>query len=249
MKRMINKAAIAKTNYNSAEVGILTYHALQIKEEGRYLGHIMQGKRIVKTLPISCHEKSEEHQLNLDFGMLKTNKISDCAKKKGMEIRPEGYIILMNSAGDGKLHFELEKVDKKPGKALYKNSSALETGDIYACTFLRPGMYNVLFNGERSTSLQIVYPDAKISRDKVKEPIRVKTGGKYNKEIKALPMQGVVFEFEEPGQIEIQLLKAEQDRELVKKQVKRFKSTATQKAKTTEPKTYQWRNPKYANKY
>lgn len=249
MKRMINKAAIAKTNYSSAEVSVLTYHALQIKEEGRYLGHIMQGKRIIKTLSISCNAKSEAYQLNLDFGMLKTNKTSECDKKREMEIRPEGYIILMNSSGEGQLFFQLEKVDKKPGKSVYKDSSILGTGDIYACTFLRPGAYNVLFNGQRSTSLQIGYPDAKISRDKANEPIRVKTGGKYNKEIKALPMQGVIFEFEESGKVEIQLLKAEKDRELVKKQVKRFKSTATQKAKATEPKTYQWRNPKYASKY
>ena len=245
MKRIINKAAIAKTNYNSAKVGILSYHALQIKETGNYLGHIMKGKSTLKTFPISCTAESKEYQVNLDFGMLPSN--SD--KKNGMQLRPEGYVILMDSAGGDQLHFVLEKVDKKPRKAIYKDTTKLQAGDIYACTFLRPGSYTISYNGKNTSTLKIAYPDDKISTEEVKEAIRTKVGGKPIKEIKALPMQGVVFEFENSGQLEIKLINEEKDRQLVKKEVKRFKAAKAKKAKAMEPKTYQYRNSKYAGRY
>ena len=245
MKRMINKAAIAKTNYNSAYVAVLTYHALQIKDEGAYLGHIMQGKRIVKTISITCSQKVEAYQINLDFGMLKVEKNQPC-KSQEMMVRPEGYIILMNSAGDSNLHFELEKVDKKPSKAIYKTTSAMRAGDVYACTFLRPGLYNLTTNDKQTTALKVLYPDGKLSKEKAQEPVRVKIGGKYTKEIQALPMQGVVFEFETEGRLEIKLIEGEKDRGLVKSQVQRYK--ASKKKKAAEPKKYQWRNPKHAGR-
>ena len=74
MKRIINKAAIGKTNYDSKYVGVLAYHAIQIKDEGVYIGYIIYKNKVVDEIQISASEKYENMQVNLDFQKFELRK-------------------------------------------------------------------------------------------------------------------------------------------------------------------------------
>ena len=243
MKRSINKAAISKTVYNSAYVGVLSYHVVQVKEEGAYVGHVIYKNEIVNHFIIKASNKFENLQLNLDFENINKHGVNE-QNRSINNIRPGGFIVLMNSTRDTSFRFKLEKIDKKHGSAAIFDTQRLNSGDIYACTLLRPGTYEVSHNKKRAAIINVEYPTTNTKRSNLNKALRVKVlaNGIEQKIIKILPMQGLVFEFQTKGSIEIRLSKEEKFRGTA------YNRTKTKKKVKKEPPLakYHWRNPKYS---
>lgn len=241
MKRIVNKAAIDKKAYNSTYVGVLSYHAIQIKEEGSYLGHIIYKGKVLDTVKIDCRDSCGELQANLDlysFGTLPGSQRGVA----NVPIQPEGYLLLFNSRGDTPYRFQLEKVGERPYGNILRDTKELCPGDLYACTIIRPGTYQVLFNGKQTATVCVAYPNADADKNRLTEAVRVSLGGKEQKKtIDLLPMQGLVFEFGSSGCVEVIQTEEVKDRGLIYQNIKRQKKTKS----PGEKKTYQWRNPKY----
>jgi|GEM_PF-4412709 len=248
MKRIINRAALAKTTFNSNHVGVLSYHALQVKEAGAYLGHVLYKDKVVATINIDSSEGYGNMQANIDFLQFTKERIGHTSEET-IRIQPEGYLVLINSSGDTPYRFQLLKVGKKPGGDVIADTYKLGQGAVYACTLLIPGSYTLRHNGKNTTMIRVEYPTTQTDRKRLQEPVRIKVGGKqdYKKEISVLPMQGLVFEFETEGSIEISLKEADKDKGLLQKQILEAQKSrkGTKNKKPTTKKTYKWRNPKY----
>lgn len=243
MKHKINKAAIEKTRYDSKYVGILSYHAIQIKEEGNYIGNVIHKNEVVNLINITATEKCESMQINLDFQKFEMRCKDHKPCEFSNEIKPGGYVLLLNSWSDKAFQFKLEKVGRNSRKKFLFNSEKLEGGDLYACTLIRPGTYEVLCNGKKASKIYVEYPTIKTSKSRLSEAVRVQVHENEikDKEIRVLPMQGLVFELHADCRIQINLIKEEKSKGLVYERPKALK-----KLKRKKPlKKYRWQNPKY----
>lgn len=243
MKRLINKTAIQKTNYDSTYVGALSYHIIQIKEEGNYIGHVICNNEVINQINVNTSEKHKNMQANVDFQKFGFNNNTQKQAKLKYEIKSGGYLMLFNSWGDTPYKFKLEKVGKKPDAKIICDTNKLKEGDLYACTLLRPGAYDVICNGKKTSKIYVEYPTEKTKKKKLSEGVRVPiyTKGIKNKEIYVLPMQGLVFELHTGCCIQVNLVKEEKFKGLVY-----GKSKSLKKIKQKKPlRKYKWRNPKY----
>ena len=243
MKRLINKAAIEKTKYDSTYVGVLSYHAFQLKEEGTYVGHIVHKDTVVDDIKIVVSKNIKAMQVNIDFNNFDSNGVNERGKQQ-FELAVNGCLILLNSNRNVPFRLKLEKPGKVPGKDIVCDTKKLNKGDIYSCVLLRPGTYEVCFKRKAIGNIKVEYPTANIDRSKLNEAIRVQVESKGLRpdSIKALPMQGIVFEFQTPGSIQVNLLKEENSRNLLYTEAKKLKKI---KKKASINKKYSWKNPKY----
>lgn len=244
MKHNINTIAMNKTSYDSTYIGVLSYHVIQLKEEGNYIGHVVTEKGTVNSVTINVSDDHKNIQSNIDFYNFSDGSKTDKNNLK-YELKTDGYLVLMNSQRDDKLRMKIEKIGKTKGGSLFSDTKSIIEGQLYACTLLRPGNYEVSYNNKKAGNIVVVYPTASVNKELLNEGVRIKVGknGLEEKEIKALPMQGLVFDFEAPGTIKVELLKEEKSRGLVYDKVKPIKMKKKKMAK----KTYRWENPKYAH--
>lgn len=253
MKRLINKPALEKTNYASNQIGILGYQVLQIKEAGKYIGKVTLNNVVIEEIKIDCEENHRNSQVNIDFGKFKNYQSTQKGSRR-VTLKPGGFLVLLNSQNDISYGFYVEKVDKEPCKGkVIKDIAKLDNGDLYACTFLHPGTYQVKFNGRKAGEMTVLYPNEKLDKKELCKPVRVQLGSKEKElgNLKVLPMQGMVFEFQTKGNVSVSLLKKDAYKKVYEKERKEYKAVlkkkATAKKNTKSEKTvYSWKNPKYA---
>ena len=241
MKRLVNKVAIEKTNYDSSYVGVLSYHAFQLKEEGIYVGHILHKDTLVDQIKINVSKASKHTQVNIDFNHFDSSGVRE-RSTQNFELGLNGCVILLHSTKNHPFRLKLEKPGKVPGRGIVYDTKKLDNGAIYSCVLLRPGTYEVCFKRKAVGTIKVEYPTASTDRARLNEALRVQVDSKGIKPsaIKALPMQGDAFEFETAGSIQVNLLKEEKSRNLLYKEARKLKK---QKKKAPINKKYSWKNP------
>jgi len=240
MKRLVNKVAIEKKNYDSTYIGVLSYHAFQLKEEGTYSGHVLHKDTLVDTIKIMVSKDSKAMQANIDFNQFDISGVRERGTQN-FEVGLNGCLLLLNSNKNHPFRLKLEKPGKVPGRGIIYDTKKLDNGAIYSCVLLRPGTYEVCFKRKAVGTIKVQYPTATTDKSKLHEAIRVQVDSKgiQPSSINALPMQGIVFEFLSAGSIQINLQKEEKPRNLLYKEAKKLRKL---KKKAPLNKKYTWKS-------
>jgi hypothetical protein len=127
-----------------------------------------------------------------------------------MRVAPEGYAVFKVPAGAGGGYaVELyESAESGRGKKVF-DSRALGASDMLAVVLLRPGTYSVTnaSNGTKA-DLKVAYPE---KAPGLLEPVKVvcAADGIRPNAIRVRPTQGLVFSFETPSRVKIDLVAPE----------------------------------------
>lgn len=130
--------------------------------------------------------------------------------QSGMRVAPEGYAVFKVPAGAaGGYAVELYKSGESGrGKKVF-DSRALGASDMLAVVLLRPGTYSVTnaSNGTKA-DLKVAYPERAPG---LLEPVKVvcAADGIRPNAIRVHPTQGLVFNFETPSRVKIDLVAPE----------------------------------------
>jgi len=247
MKAYINKAAINKTIFSSQAVSMMSYIVHPVKEKGNYLGRIYEGKEVIDEFNLECTEDAENQQLNIDLGSFNFMDLNTRGQHK-YTVKKDGYIVLYNSKNDNKYRIKLERMAKSKGSRIAFDTFKLSPGDHFATVLLRPGRYEAkLYKQKSKIHIEVMYPKTRTMTDRRKamEPVQVRITEKgfSSKKIKLTPGQGLVFPFEKSGAVQINLVKAYEEK-IVSRTNHSTKSK--KKAKTKKVlKKFHWENPKY----
>lgn len=245
MRRLINKAAIDKVTYDSSHISVLSYHTCQLKEEGTYIGYIIHKDTIIDDVKIIVSNNFESMQANIDFSTFDKEGIKKRGKQQ-FELAVNGCLLLFNKNKNIPFQFKLEKPGKTPRKGIIYDTKKLNKGDIYACVLLRPGLYEIVHKNNVMGNILIEYPTRSTNRSLLNEPVRIQIHDKSLKSrtVKALPMQGIVFEFETSGSVQVNLKEEDKPEHRIYSEAKKLKKI---KRKKPLNKKFSWKSPAYNN--
>jgi hypothetical protein len=246
MKPYINKAALNKTAFSSKEISILSYLVHPIQKEGNYQGTIYRGKEVIDRFKLVCHKRGEEKQVNIDLSGFNLRNPASYGEKT-FTLGEDGSVVFFDSKNDHSMGVKLELLRKGKEKAEGFDTAELGKGDLYATTFLRPGLYKARFSNSRQLlEVDVIYPEKPdlTQRRKAQEPVSVDVTEKgfSRKRARLYPGQGLVFQMKANGTVDVQLEKATEPKK--QKPQPPFVQDLKKKKKRVERKI-RWENPKY----
>ena len=246
MKRYINKAAFAKTAFESSTVGMLTFIAHPVAKEGNYVGNIYEGDRLMDRFFLTVSEKEKNTQVNVDLGVFNFRDLS-AQGRKTFVVQAGGYILFYNSKQDIPYRITLERVNESTKKmAAEFDTQKLNKKDLFVVSLVRPGKYIATSDKNKTVNVDVPYPDKKVfeERNTIINPITVRLNpeGFENDEVRLLPSQGLIFQVEDPTSIAIRL-----EKEYTKPDKNAAFDTMPTKPKRKKKvsRKYRWENPKY----
>lgn len=225
---MINRNVLTQVNQDSGSLTFATTVAHKFTEGGQYKGLLYRRGNAVAQFAMSVGGKggpdgSAESatlpsKVDVDLTSLEMpNAVSapadDCGccgeeESGDYAVAEGGYAVFRVPAGAaGGYAVELYKAAETGRGEKVFDSRALDKDDILAVVLLRPGTYSVAnVRGSAKAELKVAYPE-KIP--KLLEPVKISCAGDKIRpeEIKVYPTQGIVFSFEGPSQIKIDLVK------------------------------------------
>jgi len=133
----------------------------------------------------------------------------DAGAGGALRVASGGYVVFKVPAGAaGGYAVELYKsAESGRGKKVF-DSRALGRSDLLAVVLLRPGAYSVANSSNRTKAeLKVAYPEKPLG---LLEPVKVTCGSAISPAvIKVQPTQGLVFSFETPSRVKIELVAPE----------------------------------------
>jgi len=230
---MINRNLVTQVNQDSGSLSSATTVVHRFGEGGEYKGVLLDSRGVaIGEFSISVGGGKEEERSTLptkvevDLTSLSGAAGSTGSAPEGCEgcgdegqgggyavasggyaVASGGYAVFKVPAGAaGGYAVELYKSGESGRGDKVFDSRALGRSDLLAVVLLRPGAYSVTnaSNGTRA-ELRVAYPE-KVPR--ILEPVKVTCAadGVRPAAIKAQPTQGLVFSFETPSRVKIELV-------------------------------------------
>jgi hypothetical protein len=217
MKTRINRNFITQTNSDNASLNSMTTVAHRFPESGDYRGVVhfkgspVRSFRIGVAKPTSATAQSGAAPTKVEVNLRALNLARGSETEESRyELEEGGYAVFRVPAGTGggyavEVHRSTESGE---GHKVF-DSRELDVNDLLAVVLIRPGIYSVecTTEGTRKTKaeLTVTYPEKAL---KPLDPVRLKCGkeGISTDKLKVQPMQGLVFSFEAPSRIKIELV-------------------------------------------
>src|SRR5262245_43298510 len=143
MKARINTHALRCTLMDSARLGVLGTVIHPLAEEGVYAGVVLRDEAELATFEVRVDSRVEETQVDLDLAAVAGGGASRHHQDLRLNVAPKGYLVLHAPEGPGGFRVRLARTASGKGKARPFDSHALQAGDCFVVTPLRPGLYAV----------------------------------------------------------------------------------------------------------
>ncbi len=203
MKAVINRRLFTQTNLDSGALTILGTVVHRFAAPGEYQGTVLLDEQLVSTFRLLVDEHCSAMQLNIDLVSLDFQQSCDFV------VNPEGYTVFQVSRGSGGYAVVVRHTDEGYESQVF-DSRALNKGDLCSATLLRPGIYRVTNAHTRAQGEIIVaYPNREALRCPL-EPVAIecKANGFIPNRVETQSTQGLVYRFEIPSRIQIDLIEA-----------------------------------------
>lgn len=235
---VINRNLFTQVNQDSGSLTSATTVVHRFAELGGYKGVVVDGRGAsVGEFSIRVGEGKEKAgdreghgaslptSVQIDLASLQGSSVSaggassddDCGgcdddgQSGTITVAPEGYAVFKVSNGGGYAVELYKSSEAGKGEKVF-DSRALGKRDALAVVLLRPGSYSVTnaSNGTKA-DLRVAYPDKALG---ILDPVKVVCAaeGINPTSIKVKPTQGLLFNFETPSRVKIELV-APEDRQ------------------------------------
>lgn len=227
----INRNFITQVNADSGSLTSATKVVHRFSEKGEHKGVLFSARGVAAgefSIMVGAEEGSQDKEADLpksvqvDLTTLLplvagggSPGVDDCGCCGGgqsgeMRVAPEGYVVFTVPAGSaGGYAVELYRSGESGKGEKVFDSRSLGKSDMLAALVLRPGTYSVTnaSNGTRA-ELKVAYPEKPVG---LLDPVKVvcSADGIRPKTIKSQPTQGIVFSFETPSRVKIDLVTPE----------------------------------------
>lgn len=223
MNMLFDKNIYAQTSWDSATPNGLTALAHQFTTVGEHQVTLQKGGQVVRTFPIQVKRNPRKaapaaaeaaavppKQLNIDLVGPESPEKELVQRKLGerFSTAPEGY-VLFQARSDLEGYSVVSRMMAGGKQKETFNSEKLTNGDYYTVTLVRPGKYTMtnVLTGAKGT-LTMAYPVVGDKPYQPPEPVRIKctAGGLEPAQVSLQPLQTVVFEFQVPSRVKIDLV-------------------------------------------
>jgi hypothetical protein len=187
-------------------------------EPGEYRGILYHDQKIQAIFRITVDKNIPVAQVNIDLATLNQTSSNRCEycttahnNEKHFIVNLEGYALFHVSRGSGGYSVRIEKAEKDTQQKPFFTGE-LNEGDFFSAILLRPGTYSVTNKNTNARSEIVVdYPVIGKQPYRPPDPIRVRcTKNSVDPStIKLKPTQGLIFQFNVPSRIRIELLKGD----------------------------------------
>lgn len=194
----------------------------QFAEPGEYRGVSLQNNQRDAVFYLTVEERSAVNQVSVDLATLgrKPSEPSSCCCKSGgageqkFLLGAKGHAVFHVSGGPGGYSVHVGPAAEEP-KPREFDSVELKGGDLFAATFLRPGVYSVrnLASKEKvaaALELHVAYPRPGKTAYQPPQSIRiecVREGFRPSGRVELQAMQGCIFVCNVPARIKSELLR------------------------------------------
>lgn len=248
MKAIINPFVFSQVNLDSASLTMLTSVVHKIAEPGIYDGAIQRWSDTAGRFRIAVSDLPPERcaiesnsQVNIDLKSLDlpvANHI-ESQVKNCFQVKTGGYVVFHLSNGAGGYAVELRKTGRESKGKIVFDSRKLNENDLFVATPLRPGTYDITnVETKKKAELVVAYPEiGQIPKQPQATKVECNQNAIIPKKIKINPTESLLFSFNGPSRIKIDLVKPE-DRPRVavqKKEEKHAKEPSNVSASKQKP--------------
>jgi hypothetical protein len=190
-------------------------HSFQ--EPGEYRGSVHKAGGGQAVFYITVDKASSVAQADIDLASLRefsdASQSECCDDSKGdhFTVNPKGYVVFHVSSGSGGFSVHVRRAEEDPKIKVF-NSEALDAGDFFSASIIRPGSYSVVNPlANTKAGLVVSYPEVGKTAYRPPAPVRVQVSprGFEPAQINLKPGQGLIFDVKSPSRIVIALLKAD----------------------------------------
>jgi hypothetical protein len=202
MKARVNTYALRQTRIDSASLGVLGTIAHPISDEGDYAATVLQRGIQVAAFQLKVDGEVKNPQADVDLATLipERRRREVRFKEPSLAVTSKGYLVLYVSQGPGGFHVLLNKLGVDRGNEgeprQVFDSRALEQGDVFIASLLRPGHYEVTDqHSEGRGQIKVAYPTPEKQPYVPPKPeeVSVAEEGFNPAELRIRAAQGVVF--------------------------------------------------------
>jgi hypothetical protein len=181
--------------------------------------------------------QQQQQQVQVDLKALDLSagqQIEDKSQNR-FRLKREGYGLFYVSTGAGGYAVQIHKAEKDGSRAAVFDSRKLKDDDLFVATVLRPGTYSITnATTDARAELTVMYPEVgRIPRSPQPVSLECTRQSITPSKMKISPTQPLVFSFDVPSRIKIELAKPEDRPRFVKpvdKVVARSTKTGKQEA-------------------
>jgi len=225
MKARINRQFLEQTSFDSSSPGELGVVVHQFDRPGEYVVTCREGKEIIDERRLSVTDEPLKaapgpNQVAINFGRnLRGFASSRTGQSEGAQAREQdqrqvlaanGFATFSTSDTSGDYEVTVELADGKGKKRELFNNRRLESNDTFAVTLVRPGKYSVENTiAKAKGEITVAYPKIEKRRYRPPSPISVQCTkrGFEPSSVDLKPAQGIIFRFDIPSRIKIDLVK------------------------------------------
>ncbi len=214
---MVKRELLTQVAADSGALTIPAAVAHRFREPGDYLGVVLREEEEAGSFVLRVDESSPALQVNVDlaaFGRGRPAPEPDCGcEGKGPHqdfiVNPSGYAVFHVSRGPGGFRVRAGRVQGEEADPEF-DSARLEGEDLFMLTMIRPGTYSMQnsLSGARG-EIVVMYPEPPKRPYRPLTPVEIGSSEKALRPARAKvkPAQGVVWRFQDPGRIELDLVK------------------------------------------
>lgn len=208
MKVRVNTFALQQRCLQSSALGVLGSIAHPIRKPGDFTGHVMQGKTQVAEFLLHADPDVAATQATIDLARIAGPPlVGQRHKVQKFSVNAEGYLMLYVSEGPGGFWVQLLS-HGKDRQALAFDSRKLKPGDLFIAILIRPGTHEAKMPKAKA-AIRVRAPEASDKPFQAPPPAGMtctKTGF-APKKLEIYATQGIVFDFEVPSSVQIDLTK------------------------------------------
>ena len=146
MSARINRFLLEQTRHDSGELVQPDFVVHPFAEPGRYQVDVYRHGKAVTTMMLEVSGDCADQQLSIDLAALERPATkSDCSCHDGdhvQQVAKGGYVLFYVGSGSGGYSVKTYPAATKTEKGLF-DSQALQGGDLFGTTLLRPGHYKI----------------------------------------------------------------------------------------------------------
>ena len=219
---MLNRFIFSIQNFDSASLSMLSSVIHKFTQTGEYHCAIRRGTEIVGRFSIQVTEKNtdqdccscqQQTQANIDLKALEipAPQHFESQATNRYQIVKDGYAVFHVSNGAGGYSIEINKIGHETKAIKVFDSKELKEDDLYTATVLRPGTYRITNQTTKTQAeLTVTYPEpGKIPKQPQPIQIQCSKDAISPNKIQIHPTQPLVFHFQTPSHIKIELTKPE----------------------------------------
>lgn len=212
-----------QSGFDSGSLTMLGAIIHQFADPGEYRGVSLRNDQRDAVFYLKVEEESAVNQVNIDLASLSGGPADaspcGCQGKSGSSqsfvVGAKGRAVFHVSGGMGGYALHIGKSSPEPAGREF-DSLELKGGDLFAATFLRPGVYSVTNAAAKAPSkarieIDVAYPRAGKTAFQPPAPVRiecVREGFRPGGKVELHAMQGCIFACQVAARIKAELVRA-----------------------------------------